>query len=240
MAVTHGHGNPSWTRDETILALALYFELGKVAPPEENSEVQSLSSILRSMPYHSQAARKESFRNPAGVAFKLQNLRTFETGKGLKNVSEMDRRIWEEFSGHPEEAKRLASLIRSGIESVDEMGDVEDFGEDEFYEGKLITLLHKKRERDPKLRRRLLESRYKAAALCCDLCFGGPTTPRAEFQDAMFEAHHLKPLSMRDGYITKIADVALLCANCHRLIHRAISIHRRWLTIAECKLLLSD
>jgi len=26
MAVTHGHGNPKWTRDETILALDLYFD----------------------------------------------------------------------------------------------------------------------------------------------------------------------------------------------------------------------
>ena len=28
---------------------------------------------------------------------------------------------------------------------------------------------------------------------------------------------------------------ALLCANCHRLVHRAISREKRWLTLEECK-----
>ncbi|SKB04168.1 hypothetical protein SAMN02745166_03999 [Prosthecobacter debontii] len=29
MAKTNGHGNPDWTREETILALALYVQLGE-------------------------------------------------------------------------------------------------------------------------------------------------------------------------------------------------------------------
>jgi 5-methylcytosine-specific restriction protein A len=50
MAVTHGHGNPSWNREETILALALYFELNKVMPGEEHPRIQQLSAVLRGMP----------------------------------------------------------------------------------------------------------------------------------------------------------------------------------------------
>jgi hypothetical protein len=40
------------------------------------------------------------------------------------------------------------------------------------------------------------------------------------------EVHHLNPLSERpasewtEAVLTKIADVAVLCANCHRMIHR--------------------
>lgn len=32
MAVTKGHGNPNWNRDETILALEAYFALGGKNP----------------------------------------------------------------------------------------------------------------------------------------------------------------------------------------------------------------
>lgn len=66
MAITHGHGNPSWTRDETILALALYLELGRAVPPEEDPAVQNLSTILRSLPYHAKAARKGLFSESGG------------------------------------------------------------------------------------------------------------------------------------------------------------------------------
>jgi len=42
--------------------------------------------VVRSLPYHQADARKDTFRNPAGAAFKVQNLRSIETGKGLSNV----------------------------------------------------------------------------------------------------------------------------------------------------------
>ena len=99
MARTHGHGNPDWTRDETILALALYLETGEAVPSKKDPRVQRLSSTLRALPYHAEAARRETFRNPDGVAFKLQKLRSVATGKGLGNTSTMDREIWRSLGG---------------------------------------------------------------------------------------------------------------------------------------------
>ncbi len=83
MAVTHGHGNPNWTRDEVILALDLFFDCDGNVPGKSDERVKALSDLLRTFPYHSVAARKASFRNPDGVAFKLQNIRQVATGKGL-------------------------------------------------------------------------------------------------------------------------------------------------------------
>src|ERR1700687_641779 len=97
MAQAHGHGNPKWTRDEVILALDLYFNCGGSIPSKGDARVQKLSSVLRRLPYHGAESRKDSFRNPDGVAFKLQNLRHVATGKGLGNVSETDRAVWAEF-----------------------------------------------------------------------------------------------------------------------------------------------
>lgn len=114
MAVTQGHGNPNWNRDETILALEAYFALAGKNPSAKDPLIIALSQTLRALPYHGEAARKSTFRNPDGVAFKVQNLRSRETGKGLGNVSRMDRDIWEEFGANPGEVTRLATLIRAG------------------------------------------------------------------------------------------------------------------------------
>jgi 5-methylcytosine-specific restriction enzyme A len=67
MARTQGHGNPDWTRDETMLALSLYFECGETVPSKTDPRVQELSGLLRRLPYHADAAKKSTFRNPDGV-----------------------------------------------------------------------------------------------------------------------------------------------------------------------------
>lgn len=233
MARTHGHGNPNWTRDETILALDLYFDLDGKIPSGSDERVKALSEMLRRFPYHAEASRKESFRNPDGVAFKLQNLRQIATGKGLGNVSETDRAVWSEFGASSAAVKSLANLIRAGVTASE---SIEPLKLDaEFAEGRVITELHSRREREPKLRKRLLSSRRGGGKLFCDMCHSPPLSTNAALQDAHFEAHHIVPLSSTGVRITRLSDLALLCANCHRLLHRAIAVEKRWLTVAEGK-----
>lgn len=228
MAVTQGHGNPKWTRDETILALDLYLASGEQMPSPRSSEVIALSAVLRSMPFHTEAAKKPSFRNPDGVAFKLQNIRQVATGKGLGNVSRMDRAIWAEFGNDRAGVARLAKAIREGIASEAVLLPVSD---DEFSEGKLLTIIHYRRERDPKLRRRLLETR-RAGGLSCDACgFGRPELPN-DLQEALFEAHHTLPLASGER-ITRLPDLALLCACCHRVVHKLMILRKRSVPIDE-------
>ncbi|HYC42293.1 MAG TPA: HNH endonuclease [Noviherbaspirillum sp.] len=230
MAKTTGHGNPNWTRDETILALDLYFDLNGKIPSGSDDRVQALSALLRRFPYHAEASRKDSFRNPDGVAFKLQNLRQVATGKGLGNVSEMDRRVWEEFGHLPSKTKTAADLIRAGVKATAEEPEFEDI---EFTEGRIITALHGRRERNPNLRKRLLAQRKSKGALCCDMCGTAPLASNPDMQDAQFEAHHVVPLSVAGMTTTRLSDLALLCACCHRLLHRAIASQKRWVTIEE-------
>lgn len=71
MAVTKGHGNPKWGKDETILALNLYFKFLDKPPSKSNEYVIALSNLLRSNPFHSREKGKNSFRNPDGIAFKV-------------------------------------------------------------------------------------------------------------------------------------------------------------------------
>jgi 5-methylcytosine-specific restriction protein A len=237
LAVTSGHGNPNWTREEVILALDLFFDCAGSVPSENDDRVKDLSKLLRSFPHHSHASRKESFRNAAGVVFKLQNLRQVATGKGLGNTSKVDREVWEEFGNNPLQTKEIAKLIRDSAEAIGEVHE-EPSEYETFREGRIVTETHRRRERDPKLRRRLLAQRRKRGPLKCDMCGMTASVNVAGLEDAMFEAHHVLPLASSLERKTKLADMALLCANCHRMIHRAISIEKRWLTVSEARLFI--
>lgn len=83
MPVTKGAGNPDWTEDETILALDLLLRRMPTIPGKADQEIIELSNLLRALPVHPIEARKDNFRNPDGVALKLQNLYSAKTGKGL-------------------------------------------------------------------------------------------------------------------------------------------------------------
>lgn len=241
MAVTHGHGNPNWNRDETILALEAYFALAGRNPSARDPKIIALSQTLRALPYHGDAARKPTFRNPDGAAFKVQNLRSRETGRGLGNVSRMDRAIWDELGSNPAEVTRLATLIRAGIAGDPQTASPEiDEAEDvEFYEGRLLTQKHMRRERSAGLRKALLKRR-QGSALHCDVCEETYAGLPAELRAAAFEAHHVIPIATVGEGATKLTDVALLCATCHRLLHRLITLKRAWVGIAEARALLAN
>lgn len=239
MAITNGHGNPDWIRDEIILALDLYFSCGETIPSEEDSRVVELSELLRRLPYHSGASRVASFRNPAGVTFKLQNLRQVAAGKGLNHTSKVDRDVWSDFGSQPERVFQLAKLIRE-LAAHDEAFCVSD-GTDtdvEFSEGRLVTRIHESRERDRRVRKQLLSLRRKRGALQCDMCETSSPVVDTSMEDSIFEAHHRILLSVGAERKTRLSDMALLCANCHRLLHRAISSAKRWIDVDDGRDLL--
>ncbi|CUW97577.1 conserved hypothetical protein [Agrobacterium fabacearum S56] len=237
MAVTQGHGNPHWTRDETFLALDLYFALDGKVPSPRAPEVKSLSEILRSLPYHAEAAKQPTFRNPDGVGFKLMNLRQVATGKGLGNVSNMDRLIWAEFGQRPSEVREIAAAIKAGIAIVgsEPIPEVEQ----ELPEGRLLTALHMRRERNSKVRKMLLDAR-RPHGLRCEVCDLTRPSLEISMQEAMFEAHHLVPLAEAGERKTKLADLSLLCASCHRLIHRAMILRSRSVNVDEARTLVAS
>lgn len=238
MAVTQGHGNPDWTRDEIVLALDLYFRMGGARHQASDTRVDELSLLLQSLPYHRDQKRNPRFRNRAGVSFKLQNFNALATGRGLKNGSVTDRNVWEEFQNRPSEVAALAAIIRAGLSLTEtERLSVED-DEDTFVEGRIATRTHKARERNPKLRQKLLRKRG-VENLCCEICGQTHAHLGNELRDSVFEAHHLIPVSTAGERKTSIQDMALLCANCHRLLHRAISRERRWVDLAEVRQMLA-
>jgi len=185
------------------------------------------------MPYHRDASKNANFRNPDGVAFKLMNIRQVATGRGLANVSRTDRIVWEEYGHQPDRVASLANSIRDGMTVLEGLDAAEDAAEiEEFREGRLLTLLHYRRERDGKLRGKLLDAR-RASGLRCEICGLERPELSPDLQEALFETHHIQPLALTGDTRTRVADLALLCACCHRIIHRMIAVAGRWISVEE-------
>ncbi len=100
-------------------------------------------------------------------------------------------------------------------------GDIHDPEEEDYSseEGKAKLRLHKVRERDQTLIRKAKERFIKNnGKLFCEAC-GFDFMPVYGFGYA--EAHHKKPIStIKAGEKTSVSDIGILCANCHRAVHR--------------------
>ena len=90
-------------------------------------------------------------------------------------------------------------------------------------EGGRALVEHLRRERSRQLaeaKRRAYRSEH--GQLNCEACRLSESDLPATIGEGCFEVHHLAPLAgRRTSSPTRIADLALLCANCHRLIHRS-------------------
>jgi 5-methylcytosine-specific restriction protein A len=228
--------NPPWERDEVILALDLFLRLGKRMPDPGEPEVVSLSALLNSLPLHT-AHADERFRNPNAVALKLANLRALDQpGHGMGRGGHMDRIVWEEFNGREADVQAVAELIRQGLKQpwAQPTSEMDPDGEaEEFAEGRLMWRKHRAYERNPSLSRKKKARALKLhGRLCCEVCgfdfeqVYGPTGA------GYVECHHTVPVhQLGDTGTTRLSDLVLVCANCHRMLHR----RRPWLTIENLR-----
>jgi putative restriction endonuclease len=60
--------------------------------------------------------------------------------------------------------------------------------------------------------------------------------PQGEIGEEFVEGHHTVPVSeLKEGQKTRVEDIALVCSNCHKMLHR----RRPWLSKEELKKLIS-
>lgn len=92
-----------------------------------------------------------------------------------------------------------------------------DIHTDAASEGRQRLVLHLQRERNQTLVR---SKKRFAKSFACEVCgFSFARTYGAEASDYC-EVHHLLPLSeVEHSTKTRIQDLAILCANCHRVVH---------------------
>jgi len=226
--------NPKWEIDELILALDLYYQLDLNNIDDSNPAIIELSRLLNLLPIHQQSTENGTFRNPNGVAMKLSNFMRFDPsyqGKGLERGNRLEEVVWDRYNHNREELSIIANRIRETVLNADlrtQLYQIPEETEDtaviEAQEGKVLYRLHKYYERDASIiRKKKQEVLQRQGKLCCQVCgfdFFQTYGPLGEFY---MECHHTKPVSrMADNEKTKLADLALVCANCHRMLHRQI------------------
>lgn len=124
--------------------------------------------------------------------------------------------------------ERLATLAKDiEIEDLTASGklalppDFDVFGI-EVSEGLTTYVLHLRRERN----RAVIDAKKEQALarhgrLLCEVCEFDFAAFYGEFGAGYCEVHHTIPLASLNGQrVTKLADLAIVCSNCHRILHR--------------------
>ena len=237
--------NPTWSRDELILALDLYLRHRERLPDSDDVEIVELSQILNSL-FGEQAQDATLFRNPNGVYMKLANFRAVDplhTSQGKRGLSRGGNgvaEIWEEFSNRGDELKLIASAIRAaaGNQAAIAIAAEQDDGITEAEEGHLLTRMHRVRERNRELVKRKRDMVVRETGrLACEVCDFDFHARYGEQGRGFIEVHHLLPLyALVPGSRTRLQDLAVLCANCHRMVHAK----SKWLSLLQLKELLAE
>jgi 5-methylcytosine-specific restriction protein A len=227
--------NPNWTREEIILVCALVSESGWRTVAQEDRRAIELSQLLQSPAIHPVVFRRHDFRNPAGVERKSSDLVSRHPNFRGKptNGSRLDREVLEDFLRDPVAMHARANAIREALMSWDDQpmaSDVVDL-DIEAEEGGVLLKLHLRRERDVRLKKsKLAEAKRLGVPIACEACgFDFKRTYGDRGLDYI-ECHHRTPLAVTGPVTTRLSDLALICSNCHRIIHR-----RQWITVEELR-----
>ena len=234
MAKSTSKRNKKWNRDELILALDLYFRARPKNLDDTDPRVIALSKTLNGLPSSRSAVDPAKFRNPNGVAMKCGNFKRFDPHfvnrgrKGLSKDNRLEEVVWNDFASDPARLFAVAEAIRMGVAEARTGSkgiattETQIAPEEEFQEGAVLTGLHKRRERDPQASaKKKVAVLQETGRLQCEACEFDFAVAYGDLGIGFAECHHRLPLaSLGSRTGTRLRDLAILCANCHRMIHK--------------------
>jgi predicted HNH restriction endonuclease len=120
-----------------------------------------------------------------------------------------------------------AKIIARSLERYNQSEIVEltiENDEIEYPEGRIAYRQHKIRERDPRVAKEA-KKRFKEknnGNIFCEACGFNFKLIYGQRGSDFIESHHKRPISsMNMNEATKVKDIALLCSNCHKMIHKS-------------------
>ena len=154
-----------------------------------------------------------------GVYMKLFNFLRFDSsysGSGLTRGGRYEQVVWNEFADERLRLRKVALAIRSNVRISAAQSSDED---EEAPEGKVLFRLHRTRERNSSLvKRKKAQVLKELGHLSCDVCGFNFSDFYGSVGEGFIECHHIVPLSqLRPGQRTKLSDLGLVCASCHRM-----------------------
>lgn len=185
-----------WYKDATI-----FREAQKIAKPSAIQKKNGVSTFRIKAPAEKAVLLPIEHRKP-------MIRRAVKGGIGQSNVWFADKKESQEI------VSRVISLINE--EAVPVLPVVNKT------EGNPRLVKHLRRERNSAIVKAKKDTILRATGkLCCEACGFDFKEVYGKNGDGFCEVHHLQPLSKADGVVkTELGDLAIVCSNCHRIIHR--------------------
>lgn len=212
----------SFTRDEVILALDVFYSSPKGRVTADSDEIKELSLLLNRLPIHPVENRRADFRSPAGITTQLIRFRSScISGKKGQNVGELFFHVAFEYEDRVNELHSIARAIRKNKEAFVSLfgSPLEDNG---FPEGILLGHLHN-----------IIEQRDGAKLAMKDHCEICNSSPALCYRNVgqLLQTHLVVAPTLMDYSEKYTADSFLtVCPTCHAALHR----YRPWRTKENC------
>jgi predicted restriction endonuclease len=185
----------------------------------------SLKNARDAFDSHFPNTQREGYKDSEGQPNKLSRI-SLEVFNKFKNLTEQE--VWQRISQHSNLNSKEYEPIFEILIAIEDSEKKENTAKTE---GGLKVFISTRVERDPSLRNDAL----KAHGYDCAVCGFNFEKTYGVWGKNWAEVHHLVPISESKKEKRKTdpkSDLAVLCANCHRMIHRRKGIA---LTISELK-----
>jgi 5-methylcytosine-specific restriction protein A len=135
---------------------------------------------------------------------------------------------------NPVELSKLSlAIVRGRRSAVAELSTERE--ELKYPEGRVLYRLHRQRERNSLVVAKKKQQALEAGSLACEVCNFNFFGVYGAIGDGYIECHHTTPIAEYDcNRKNRLQDLALVCANCHRMLHR----RRPWLGVDELQCVL--
>lgn len=190
--------------------------------------VIKLSKKLNKLSKFNSYRKNIKFRNPNGVSMKLFNFLRFAPnyeGKRLSRGGKLEEVVWNGFFQKRELLKKSADIILGIINlEEEEKGKLKAIEFNDIYsvsEGSVILKWHKVHERNSTIIKNKKKTLEKHGVLKCEVCDFDFKNFYGEIGEIFIECHHKTPVvNLQHSKKTTLKDLALVCSNCHRILHR--------------------
>ncbi|MBZ5857396.1 HNH endonuclease [Flavihumibacter profundi] len=154
------------------------------------------------------------------------NIKTIEQRTNLnQSIEQKQKFIWGLF-------KNIDKGLFKNIPNLTiEPEDIDDYVATEGKE-RTILKLHKFRERDITVIKKAKANAKREKRLFCEVCLFNFENQYPILGVDFIECHHKQPISQGGIRETRVEDLAIVCANCHRMLHRK-NIDGNYLTVDE-------
>jgi 5-methylcytosine-specific restriction enzyme A len=231
--------NRRWSEDEVVLACDLVARNRWRGLQPSRPEVAELSDLLQRCSPRPTELRGPGFREPVEISRKTAALaRCLPPRSDVSSIARrLERQVVDQFLTDPEGMTERATAIRAAMEAAETFADVPDLDlPASSKEGRVLERMQILRERDPKLRQQKIQTVLAAGGVvACEVCGFDFEATYGERGHGYIEVHHRTPLHVTGPTFTQLPDLALLCSNCHQMIHR----QQPWLSVEQLRELTS-